>query len=244
MTSEHRIEWDDTKVSRLWDYYSRTPPYADIYFSKVFGERILRNSGLSFERCISVLDFGSGPGFIWEHVRKLGIRWDYAGLDFSSDSVRKLNEKAAGHSQFKGGIHVRQLPTEFPDNHFDAVLLIEVVEHLRDEHLSGTLEEIWRVLKPGGVVVITTPNEEDLTLATKFCPECGAIFHEWQHVRSWSATTLSDYLQSSGFALRFATPIDFSEYGLLGTLVAKARRIVTGRHKRPHLIASFEKSAV
>ena len=241
MIPEHRIEWDDTKVSRLWNYYSRTAPYSDIYFSKVFGDRILKRSGVAFHERISVLDFGCGPGFIWEHIQQLGIRWNYTGLDFSADSVRKLDERAAGHPQFKGSVHVRQLPTEFPDNHFDAVLLLEVVEHLRDEHLSGTLREIWRVLRPGGVVVITTPNDEDLALATKFCPECGAIFHEWQHVRSWSASTLSGYLQSRGFSLQFATPIDFSEYGVLGTVVAKARRLVTGRYKRPHLIASFEK---
>jgi hypothetical protein len=43
---EHILEWMDEKVSRLWDYYARTHPYCDIYFSKVFGDRILKKSGL------------------------------------------------------------------------------------------------------------------------------------------------------------------------------------------------------
>jgi len=37
--SEHPIVWDDEKVRRLWDYYSRTPPYRDMYFARLFGAR-------------------------------------------------------------------------------------------------------------------------------------------------------------------------------------------------------------
>jgi hypothetical protein len=31
---EHDIEWDHEKVSRLWNYYSRTPPYSNVIFLK------------------------------------------------------------------------------------------------------------------------------------------------------------------------------------------------------------------
>ena len=37
MSSEHRIVWDDAKVSRLWNYYSRHRPFCDEYFGKVYG---------------------------------------------------------------------------------------------------------------------------------------------------------------------------------------------------------------
>ena len=147
--------------------------------------------------------------------------------------------KGAGHDRFKGVSHIRGLPTEFPDHHFDAVLLLEVVEHLTDEHLNGRLNEVFRLLKPGGVVVITTPNDEDLSVAAKHCPECGAIFHEWQHVRSWNATTLAGHMGGFGFVSQFASPTDFWEHGLIGTAMVKARRILTGRRKRPHLIGTF-----
>lgn len=242
MSSEHKIVWDDQTVSRLWNYYSRTPPYSEIYFSKVFGDRILNKSRVSTGKEISILDFGCGPGFIWEHIQKLGITsWDYTGLDFSPDSAEKLRAKASGHPRFKGAIHASQLPTSLPANHFDVVFLFEVVEHLNDAYLEGTLKEVHRVLKPGGQVIITTPNEEDLSVATKFCPECNAIFHEWQHVRSWSASTLSNYLHSRGFDRRFATAVDFSEHGWFRRLTIQARRLA-GRYKRPHLIAGFQKT--
>ena len=48
----------------------------------------------------------------------------------------------------------------FRDGEFDALFAGEMVEHVPD--VRRTLREWWRVLKPGGVAVITTPNRERL----------------------------------------------------------------------------------
>ena len=45
----------------------------------------------------------------------------------------------------------------YPDDHFDVILFCEVLEHLTNDPLSA-LKEIRRVLKPGGKLVLTTPN--------------------------------------------------------------------------------------
>jgi 2-polyprenyl-3-methyl-5-hydroxy-6-metoxy-1,4-benzoquinol methylase len=241
MAFEHPIEWTDENVSRLWDYYSRTPPYSEIYFSKVFGDRILKKSGLPFNQDISVLDFGCGPGFLWEHARTLATRWNYTALDFSPDSVDKVLTKAHGHVQFKGAHHTSQLPTNLPAEHFDAVLLIEVVEHLKDEYLDGTLEEIARILKRGGVVVISTPNEENLAASTSYCPDCGAVFHVWQHIRSWSVASLENKLQLHGFKLIQYQTLDFTANSLLRKFVRLAKMVLRGDPGKPHMIATFQK---
>lgn len=237
---EHAIEWTNEQVSRLWNYYSRTPPYNDMYFSKLFGDKLLKKCRLPLHQDLRVLDFGCGPGFIWEHLRDLQSHWEYTGLDFSPDSVRLLSEKANGHSRFGGGLHATQLPTDLAAAHFDAVLLFEVVEHLKDEYLDATLAEVTRVLKPGGVLAISTPNEEDLRASTKFCPECGALFHEWQHVRSWSVSSLSAMLSQYGFKLRSAETLDFVAQGPLRRTVRLARKLL-GRKVNPHMIAAFQK---
>lgn len=237
---EHTIEWTDEKVSRLWNYYSRTPPYCDAYFSKVYGDRILKKSGLPLQQDLRVLDFGCGPGFIWEHLHALDSRWEYTGLDFSPDSVQKMTQKAKGNPRFAGVQHVTQLPTVLPDTHFDVVLLFEVVEHLKDEYLDGTLREAARVLKQGGVLVITTPNEEDLNASTRFCPDCGAVFHEWQHVRNWSVDSLAAHLQQNGFELRVAHTLDFAAQGALKRAVWWGRKML-GRKVNPHMVSVFQK---
>jgi SAM-dependent methyltransferase len=49
------------------------------------------------------------------------------------------------------------LPLPFPDNSFDLVWSSEVIEHLKDP--AFTVAEINRVLKPGGTLIMTTPNQ-------------------------------------------------------------------------------------
>lgn len=243
---EHEIEWDGEKISRLWNYYSRTSPFSGIYFSKLFGREILKYCGLRLDEPLEVLDFGCGPGFIWDHLSRLGSRWQYTGLDFSSASVGEVVRKAAGSGCFKGAYHISSLPVDLPDAHFDVVLLFEVVEHLNDIHLNGALAEVARLLKRGGVVAITTPNAEDLSKSKKFCPECGAIFHEWQHVRSWNVESLSGYMSERGFGLRMVKTLDFTAERLsVRGLLRKARgvmlSIINGAQSNPHMIAVFQK---
>lgn len=237
---EHPIEWDDEKVARLWDYYSRTPPYSEMYFAKDFGDRILKMSRLPLRESLSVVDFGCGPGFIWDHLVAMNARWSYTAVDFSAESVDSVLKKASGHPLFKSAERVSELPTGLPGSAYDVLLLLEVVEHLRDEHLASTLQEVSRLLKRGGALVVTTPNNEDLSRSTKFCPECGAIFHEWQHVRSWSVSSLSEQLGAYGFDLRMAKTLDFSAKTILQKGIRLMRRLL-GRAVNPHMIAVFQK---
>lgn len=241
MTKPHSIEWSDEQVSRLWDYYSKTPPYSDIYFSKVFGGRILQGSGVPMDQELEVLDFGCGPGHIWEHILKAGAKWQYSGVDFSADSITRINEQAGSHPQFAGAQHISTTPISLPPAIFDVVLLIEVVEHLTDDHLGQTLDEACRLLKPGGVAVISTPNDEDLSRETRFCPECGAVFHQWQHVRSWTVSSLASRLREHNFNLVRHKTLDFGASGLLGKLNWILQGIYKRKFYRPHMIATFQK---
>lgn len=243
---EHNIEWSDEKVSRLWDYYSRTLPYSEMYFSKTFGSHILKKSNLPLKEKLEVLDFGCGPGFIWDHLNKLESHWQYTALDFSKDSVLKVLGKGRGNSHFKAAEHVHSLPTSLKQESFDIVLLFEVVEHLNDTYLDNTLTEVVRLLKKGGVVVITTPNNEDINYSKKFCPDCGAIFHEWQHVRSWSVATLTNHLEQYGLKLRKAETLDFAmiEFTPLNVLrkMRHLSRILLKKNLyNPHMITVFQK---
>lgn len=237
---EHKIEWDDAKVSRLWNYYSRTAPYSEVYFSKLFGKQILKKSGLPLNATIDVLDFGCGPGFIWNHLMDLRADWNYHALDFSKDSLHALEKKAAGSLRFKGAKYVSKLPVDWPGKYFDAVLLLEVVEHLSDEHLLATVREVFRLLKSGGVVVISCPNNEDLSESIKFCPECGATFHEWQHVRTWNEANLTAYLEQCGFRLCFVTKGNFTARRVHQRVLNWVRGLA-GRRNSPHMVAVFQK---
>jgi SAM-dependent methyltransferase len=243
----HEIEWTDSQVSRLWDYYARTPPYSEMFFARRFGRQLLRESGLPLRQPLEVLDFGCGPGYIWDHLQDLHAQWQYSALDFSQASVAALQRRGEGHDRFRGAIHVSSLPTALPASRFDAVLLFEVVEHLNDQHLQATMQEAARLLKPGGMLVISTPNDEDLSQSHRFCPSCGAIFHQWQHVRSWRFETLARYLDAYGFSPSHHRTTDFEAMEqTLGSRLLAARNLVRSLLRRPrrdpHLVAVFRRS--
>jgi len=236
---EHKIEWDDAKIARLWNYYAKTSGTRDLYFSHSHGRAVLRRSRLPRRKTLAILDFGCGPGFMWDHVLDASPKWGYTGLDFSPESIAALKTRCGGHPQFRGALAVSKLPSELADASFDVILLIEVVEHLRDDALAATLTELRRLLKPGGLVVVTTPNDEDLPVLHKFCPECGAVFHEWQHVRSWSANSLCALFQEYGFTARHVLCTDLGATSPLRWVISMLRRHLRGAEGAPHLVAVF-----
>ena len=236
--TEHPIKWNDAEVARLWNWYSRTSPYREMYFAKRFGATILRACTVRLNEPLTILDFGCGPGFLWDHIRQSGAAWRYIGADFSPDSTRQLAERARGDPQFVAAHFLERLPLPLPEASVDAVFLVEVVEHVDDNYLEPILREMQRVLRPGGRLVVTTPNAEDLGAAMRLCPECGAIFHEWQHVRTWDAATLTAYAKRFGFAPLRVQPYDFYAVNLARLLFNALRRWVNGAAK-PHLLGVF-----
>jgi 2-polyprenyl-3-methyl-5-hydroxy-6-metoxy-1,4-benzoquinol methylase len=81
--------------------------------------------------------------------------WKVEGLDFDEQAVRRARNIYR--------LNVKQGTLEearYPDHSFDAVTLRHVIEHLADP--LKTLRECLRVLRPGGTLVVVTPNSESL----------------------------------------------------------------------------------
>lgn len=238
----HRIQWDPEKVARLWDFYARHAAYSQAYFSKVLGGTLLRRIPLPLGEPLRVLDFGCGPGYLFDHLVRLDARWRYTGLDFSADSISALRSRHGGSPLLAGTEQVAALPSALAAESFDAALMVEVVEHLDEAELNGALDEMRRLLRPGGTLIITTPNEEDLAASERLCPECGAIFHVWQHVRSWSEPSLTAALASFGFTPVWTLRDDLHHSGFKGWVKRLAFHLFRRRNK-PHLLMAFRRGA-
>jgi ubiquinone/menaquinone biosynthesis C-methylase UbiE len=117
------------------------------------------------------------------------------GVDSSPESL-KIAAQRVGESNVALG-SVTQIPLE--TGRAQALLLIETIEHVLDEELEEMMNEIKRVLGRGWPLVVTTPNAEDLRATMVLCPDCGARFHPIQHVRSWTAESLTRFLRWHGF---------------------------------------------
>ena len=132
------------------------------------GKKIIENFDISYNQDISLLDFGCGPGFMFEHMKVLGTNWLYTGVDSSEDSIKSLTDRFSAEPNFIGAYGSLD---ELPREAYDVILLIEVVEHLSQEAIEAIFRELKPLLKLDGQIIITTPNNEDLSKSTRFLPK-------------------------------------------------------------------------
>jgi ubiquinone/menaquinone biosynthesis C-methylase UbiE len=107
----------------------------------------------------SVLEVGFGSGVSFLNLSQL--YQEIHGLDLTAD-VCQVGEMFANlgiQTELRNG-SVLDMP--YPDQSFDAVLLISILEHLQPQEQIIAFREVWRVLKPGGQVVYGVPVERPL----------------------------------------------------------------------------------
>lgn len=136
-----------------------------------------------------VLNIGVGAGVFEAQASARGLT--VYSLDPNAKSIERLRTLYGAGDRARVG-YSQQIP--FPDSHFDAVVLSEVLEHLSDEVLSATLHEVRRVLKGGGQLVGTVPARERLSDDTVVCPHCTARFHRWGHVQEFDRARMKALL--------------------------------------------------
>ncbi len=99
----------------------------------------------------NLLEVGCGEG--------RGIDWllpkvnSYTAIDKIEPVIEGLKRKYPQATFYSGNIPPLSV---FPDNSFDSIVSFQVIEHIADDKLF--LTEIHRILKPGGVALLTTPN--------------------------------------------------------------------------------------
>lgn len=101
----------------------------------------------------SILDCGCGDGLYLKIIKELsGV--NIIGFDLNGESLML----ARGYTRDKGVplVQGRIGVLPYKDNSFSKIFSTEVLEHVEDD--SGALKEIFRILKPGGTLIITVPN--------------------------------------------------------------------------------------
>jgi SAM-dependent methyltransferase len=115
---------------------------------------------------LKVLDLGSADGAQMVYCALMGA--DIAGQDLDQTSVAVANAKLETLSVAGGAVVGDATALHFGDNSFDAVISSDFHEHLTDGQQDAVLREAWRVLKPGGRLVVKTPNLWYLRIALLF----------------------------------------------------------------------------
>ena len=214
----HPVEWNERTIKNFWDFQARHPGSQEHYFTNRWGREIVALLDHSVRlKGAEVLDYGCGPGYLIEHLLSAGAQ--VTGLEYSTNSVEAVERRYKGHPSWKGcKLASGEGMDASWDQNFDVVCCIETLEHLPDDQLRIVLAQIREYLKPGGVALFTTPHQEDLEANMVCCPECGAMFHRWQHIRRWTAETLKTKLETSGFTPVFIEGISFQPFRPKGRL--------------------------
>lgn len=104
------------------------------------------------------LDIGSGRGSLIAKVKsKLGV--ESSACDYTDTLMQLPGQKV-------DIANLNHEPLPYPDATFDVVTATEVIEHLED--FRQVVREIHRVLKPGGVCILSTPNILNLNSRLRF----------------------------------------------------------------------------
>jgi 2-polyprenyl-3-methyl-5-hydroxy-6-metoxy-1,4-benzoquinol methylase len=234
----HLLEWTDEKVARFWNFRNNYQPYDDTWFTQQAGDSILKMAGKYISSDGKILDYGTGKGFLVQHLLNFFPKSHVYACDFTDSLVAEVDLKYRNNNSFMGCSHLTQLPSEYQSGFFDAVFLIETIEHLTDQYLHSTLHEIERVLKPGGTIVITTPNNEVLEKTFVHCADCGASFHHMQHVRSWNTSNLGSLMKQFNFTSIQCKGMNLQWYHKRGLFYYAADQVkrIFGNINKPNLV--------
>lgn len=112
------------------------------------------------------------------------------GIDPSKEAI-KLAKKRVPKASFKTG---DALKLTFSKNKFDCVTFLEVIEHLPHGSEDGVIKEIYRITKPKGYLILSTPNNHPISIILD--PAFFLINH-----RHYSLKQLESLLVSNGYKI-------------------------------------------
>ena len=152
-----------------------------------------------------VLDLGCGDGDYAKNLKDLGFEVVASDMDLERFKYRDLIKFEASNLE---------KPLPLPESSFDYVLFLEVIEHLYNPNF--VIEQVSRVLKPSGVLILSTPNILNLGSRLRFLFEGGFDFFrepildynkifsakiQNMHIVTWRYQELEYLLFKNGFRI-------------------------------------------
>jgi SAM-dependent methyltransferase len=153
---------------------------------------------------LRLLDVGCGAGNMIHHLSRYG---QVKGIEIDPRPVKMARQRGYDVDQFDA-----TQPMPFSNDSFDAVTALDVIEHTHDD--LAVLTDSYRVLKPGGHMIITVP----------------ALMWLWSHnddinahVRRYTAAELKQKLAQTGFQVRRVTYNNFFVFPMAAALILLRR---------------------
>lgn len=137
-----------------------------------------------------ILDVGCGTGETLALFKELG--WDVYGLEIDRNAIKIATERGLENVKLGGYEKI----ADFPNNYFDSIRLYHVFEHMPDPR--HCLQLIYKKLKPGGEVILGTPNAN--SMLSKIFGKFWVNLDIPRHLFVFSPNTLSRIVRDEGFS--------------------------------------------
>ncbi|MSP37440.1 MAG: class I SAM-dependent methyltransferase [Deltaproteobacteria bacterium] len=181
-----RLVWTPELVSRFWAGVAQTR-LTEYDFAKQGGKSVIIAVEHHLPKSGKILDFGAGNGELVELLLERG--YFAAAYEPSTERIGEWTTRLRDRKGFLGVVGSHS------DEKFDVILMTEVIEHILEDEFDRTLRRVQALLKKRGILIVTTPNNEDLELDMAYCPVSNLLYHRWQHVRSFTTESLTSCLR-------------------------------------------------
>jgi cyclopropane fatty-acyl-phospholipid synthase-like methyltransferase len=199
---------------KLWNYFQKdNPAYLDTTSrdkSMLLAKLIRRNTSPGDHLC----EVGLGSGLL---LQELARHRRIVGVDLCDGTIAQLRSKPGlADLELRQG-NICELSSVYRD--MDAIISIDVIEHLTQEQLDQACHEVFMSLNPGGKWFINVPWNENLQMNEVFCPHCYRSFHRVGHKQSFDESRLKAVMAQANFKSVFIKRIYTANFCLPAPLM-------------------------
>jgi len=179
-----------------------------------FVDEMMKLGGISSDtdKGVKVLDVGCGVGGTSRYLAKKLPDADVTGITLSPNQVKRATELAVEQDVPNAKFTVMNaLEMEFPDNSFDVVWACESGEHMPDK--EAYINEMMRVLKPGGKFVMATwcqRDDREVEFDDRDKRDLRFLYEEWTHPYFISIEKYKEIVDATGL-MNAVTTADWNE---------------------------------
>ena len=206
-------------MSEFWENKIQTG-----YYDKIVKEGLLKNKGIQpnwhiqtfkeIAKCINNddkhLDFACGPGTF------IGLfgNGNSIGTDISANQIDYAKDNYSTKGTF---LYLKEFDYNSYQNNFDVITVLGLIEFISDNEIINLLDKLFTCLKPGGKLVLTTPNYGGgMIILEKLINLLGKTDYKNQHTNRFNKNRLKKLLSQSSFNNPKITK--FMNFGIFSSL--------------------------